>query len=240
MHDSLDYLSHESIHRQYHHNQMTFPMMYAYNENFVLPLSHDEVVHGKGSLLGRMPGDRWQKAATLRAYFGFMWAQPGKKLLFMGSEFAQSAEWNDNQSLDWWLTQYPEHDGMQRVVRDINTAYRTTPALWERDCDPLGFEWIDANDSSSNIFTWLRWDEAGRPMAVVCNMAPVTRLDYRLGLPCAGKWSEILNTDADEYGGSGVGNLGEIHAQNVEWHGRPASAQIGVPPLATVWFRYDG
>jgi 1,4-alpha-glucan branching enzyme len=142
MHDSLDYLSHESIHRQYHHNQMTFPMMYAYNENFVLPLSHDEVVHGKGSLLGRMPGDRWQKAATLRAFLGFMWAYPGKKLLFMGGEFAQSAEWNDNQSLDWWLTQYPEHDGMQRVVRDMNAAYRATPALWERDYDPLGFEWI--------------------------------------------------------------------------------------------------
>ena len=213
MHDSLDYLSHESIHRQYHHNHMTFPMMYAYNENFVLPLSHDEVVHGKGSLLGRMPGDRWQKAATLRAFFGFMWAQPGKKLLFMGGEFAQSAEWNDNQSLDWWLTQYPEHSGIQRAVSDMNAAYQATPALWQRDCDPLGFEWIDAHDSSNNVFTWLRWDNASRPLAVVCNMAPVTRLDYLLGLPCAGKWSEILNTDAEEYGGSGVGNLGSIQAQ---------------------------
>ncbi|MCX6422848.1 MAG: 1,4-alpha-glucan branching protein GlgB [Actinobacteria bacterium] len=239
MHDSLNYLAHEPIHRQFHHNAMTFSMTYSYSENFVLPLSHDEVVHGKGSLLGRMPGDNWQKAATLRAFLGFMWAHPGKKLLFMGGEFAQSAEWNDNQSLDWWLTQYPEHAGMQRVVRDMNAAYRTTPALWQRDCDPLGFEWIDANDSSRNVFTWLRWDDEGRPVAVVCNMAPVTRLDYRLGLPFAGVWSEILNTDAEEYGGSGVGNLGAIHAQEVEWHGRPASAQIGVPPLATVWFRYN-
>ena len=240
MNDSLGYVSHEPIHRQYHHNEMTFAMTYAYSENFVLPLSHDEVVHGKGSLLGRMPGDRWQKAATLRAFLGFMWAHPGKKLLFMGGEFAQSAEWNDHQSLDWWLTQYAEHGGMQRVVRDMNAAYRSTPALWQRDCDPLGFEWIDANDSSNNVFTWLRWDDEGRPVAVVCNMAPVTRLDYRLGLPYAGKWIEILNTDAEVYGGSGVGNLGAIQAQDVEWHGRPASARIGVPPLATVWFRYDG
>ncbi len=239
MHDSLGYIQHEPIHRQYHHNEMTFAMMYAYTENFVLPLSHDEVVHGKGSLIARMPGDRWQQLANLRAYLAFMWAHPGKKLVFMGAEFAQSHEWRDNDELDWWLLQYAEHSGVQRAVRDMNAAYAATPALWQRDCDPGGFDWIDANDSSNNIFTWLRWDDSGGALASVVNLSPVPRLGYRLGLPAPGMWREVLNTDATEYGGSGVGNLGSVIADVGPWHGRPASAVITVPPLAAVWLRHE-
>jgi 1,4-alpha-glucan branching enzyme len=240
MHDSLGYVSREAVYRQYHHNEMTFAMMYAYSERYVLPLSHDEVVHGKGSLIDKMPGDRWQQLANLRAYLGFMWAHPGKKLLFMGAEFAQSQEWSESRSLDWWLLQFAEHSGVQRAVRDINTAYRATPALWARDHDPGGFEWIDANDSQSNVFSWLRWDEEGHPVAVLVNMSPVFRPGYRLGLPFGGRWTEILNTDAEAYGGSGQGNLGGVDADGEPWHGRPVSADVALPPLATVWLRYDG
>ena len=238
MHDSLGYLQREPIHRQYHHSELTFAMMYAYTENFVLPLSHDEVVHGKGSLIARMPGDRWQQLATLRAYLAFMWAHPGKKLLFMGGEFAQSQEWRDAGEVDWWLLQYAEHAGVLRSVRDMNSAYAATPALWQRDCDPRGFEWIDADDAQHNIYTWLRWDADGGAVACVVNMSPVPRLDYRLGLPSAGVWREILNTDASEYGGSGVGNLGGVVAEESAWQGRPASAHMAVPPLAAVWLRH--
>ncbi len=239
MHDSLDYIEHEPIHRQYHHNEMTFSMVYAYSEHYVLPISHDEVVHGKGSLVEKMPGDRWQELANLRAYLAYMWAHPGKKLLFMGSEFAQSQEWSSERSLDWWLLQFAEHSGVLRTVTDLNSVYRQTPALWERDSDPGGFEWIDANDSTANTFSWLRWDTLGRPVAVIANLSPVPREDYRLGLPFVGRWTEILNTDARQYGGSGLGNLGAVEAHAEPWHGRPASARLVLPPLSTSYFRYE-
>jgi 1,4-alpha-glucan branching enzyme len=218
---------------------MTFSMMYAYSEHFVLPISHDEVVHGKGSLVGKMPGDRWQQLANLRAYLGFMWAHPGRKLLFMGSEFAQSSEWNEEEGLAWWLLQFAEHQGVQAALRDINRVYRQTPALWQRDDDPGGFEWIDANDALSNAFTWLRWDDEGRPLACLVNMSPLPRYGYRIGLPRHGWWSEVLNTDAAAYGGGGVGNLGGVEANGDPYHGRPASADVTLPPLATVWLRHD-
>ena len=236
MHDSLDYMSHEPIHRQYHHNEMTFSMVYAYSEHFILPISHDEVVHGKGSLVARMPGDRWQQLANLRAYLAFMWAHPGKKLLFMGSEFAQSAEWSSERGLDWWLLQFPEHAGVLQTVTDLNSLYVKTPALWQRDDDPSGFEWIDANDSGSNAFSWLRWGDDGSCVAIVANLSPVPRESYQIGLPFAGTWTEVLNTDASGYGGSGMGNYGSIEAHDSSWHGRPASAHIVLPPLATSYF----
>jgi 1,4-alpha-glucan branching enzyme len=212
-------------------------MMYAYSEHFVLPLSHDEVVHGKGSLIGKMPGDRWQELANLRAYLGYMWAHPGRKLLFMGGEFAQSTEWNADSELAWWLMQFEEHAGVARAVRDINAAYRATPALWQRDDDPAGFEWIDANDAESNVFSWIRWDDSGRPVVSLSNMSAVPRDNYLLGLPVSGQWQEILNTDAREYGGSGVGNMGVVTATDEPWHGRPARARVTLPPLATIWLR---
>lgn len=239
MHDSLEYIAHEPIHRQYHHNEMTFSMVYAYSEHFILPISHDEVVHGKGSLVARMPGDRWQELANLRAYLGFMWGHPGKKLLFMGSEFAQSHEWSSERSLDWWLLQFPEHAGVLQVVTDLNTLYRETPALWQRDDEPAGFEWIDANDAGANTFSWLRWSDDGGCLAVVANLSPVPREGHRIGLPMTGRWTEVLNTDAVVYGGSGLGNLGAIEADDTAWHGRPASAAVTLPPLATLFFRYD-
>ena len=240
MHDSLDYMSHEPIHRQYHHNEMTFSMVYAYSEHFILPISHDEVVHGKGSLVARMPGDRWQELANLRAYLAFMWGHPGKKLLFMGSEFAQSGEWSSERGLDWWLLQFPEHSGVLQAVVDLNRVYRESPALWQRDDDPGGFEWIDANDSGSNAFSWVRHGDDGQCIAVMANLSPVPREGYRLGLPRAGTWTELLNTDAREYGGSGMGNFGAIEAVEGPWHGRPASAQIILPPMSTSYFGFEG
>lgn len=239
MHDSLSYIAHEPIHRQYHHNEMTFAMVYAYSEHFILPISHDEVVHGKGSLVARMPGDRWQELANLRAYLGFMWGHPGKKLLFMGSEFAQSSEWASDRGLDWWLLQFPEHSGVLAVVTDLNALYRATPALWECDDEPAGFEWIDANDAGANTFSWLRRDDSGGCVVVLSNMSPVPREGYRVGLPQAGTWRELLNTDAGVYGGSGVGNAGGIEAEEIPCHGRPASAAVTLPPLATVFLRRD-
>ena len=238
MHDTLGYISREAVHRQFHHNEMTFAMMYAYSEHFVLPLSHDEVVHGKGALAHKIPGDRWQQLASLRAYLGFMWAHPGKKLLFMGSEFAQSAEWNADAELDWWLLQHSEHEGVQRAMRDINRVYRETPALWQRDDDPDGFQWIDANDSAANSFTWFRRDDDGGLLACAVNLSPVPRPGYRLGLPAAGAWAEVLNTDSAAYGGSNTGNLGGIVTEEHPWHGHEASALVTLPPLATVWLRH--
>jgi 1,4-alpha-glucan branching enzyme len=237
MHDSLAYVRREAVHRQYHHNEMTFAMMYAYSERFVLPISHDEVVHGKASLAGKMPGDRWQQLANLRAYLGFMWAHPGKKLLFMGAEFAQSAEWASDRSLDWWLLEFAEHAGILAAVSDLNRVYRENPALWQLDDDPRGFEWIDANDALANVFTWLRRDAEGNAVACAVNMSPIPREHYRIGLPSSGAWDEILNTDAEHYGGSGLGNLGRIHADDEGWHGRPFSASITVPPLAACYFK---
>ncbi len=237
MHDTLDYVGHDPIHRQWHHDEMTFALMYAWSENFILPVSHDEVVHGKGSLVHRMPGDRWQKLANLRAYLAFMWAHPGKQLLFMGSEFAQSDEWDSSHSLDWWLLEYAEHSGVQRCVADLNHVYRAQPALWQLDHTPAGFEWIDANDAQDNVFSWLRRGADGDVIACVANFSPVVRDGYRLGLPATGRWTEILNTDAVAYGGSGRGNLGAVQADLPPWHGRHTSAQLTLPPLATLWLR---
>ena len=235
MHDSLNYMRHEPVHRKFHHNEMTFSMMYAYSERFVLPFSHDEVVHGKGSLVARMPGDRWQELANVRAYLAFMWAHPGKKLLFMGTEFAQSGEWNSERGLDWWLLQFGEHDGVLKTVSDLNSVYREWPPFWERDDDPTGFEWIEANDAENNVFSWLRWDTNGNCVAIAVNLSPVPRTDYRIGLPRAGTWAEIMNTDSTAYGGSGMGNLGEVSASGQPCHGREYSAVITVPPLAAVY-----
>jgi 1,4-alpha-glucan branching enzyme len=236
MHDTLDYVEHDPVHRQYHHHQMTFSLMYAWSENFVLPLSHDEVVHGKGSLYAKMPGDRWKKLATLRALYAYMWAHPGKQLLFMGGEIAQEAEWSEERSLDWWALQNPDHAGVQRLVGDLNRVYRDTRALWSRDVDPGVFSWIDANDAASNVFSFLRHGDDGSALACVANFAGHPHVDYRIGLPRAGTWTEVLNTDADLYGGSGVGNFGAIEAVPEGYHGEPASATIAIPPLAVVWF----
>jgi 1,4-alpha-glucan branching enzyme len=240
MHDSLGYMQREAVYRQYHHNDMTFAMMYAYSEHFVLPLSHDEVVHGKGSLIARMPGDRWQQLANLRAYLGYMWAHPGRKLLFMGGEFAQATEWSADAGLDWWLTQFDEHAGVQRAVQQINRVYRETPALWQRDDEPGGFEWIDANDAGANVFSWIRWDDDGHPLVSLANMSPIPRHGYRIGLPRGGEWDEVLNTDGAEFGGSGVGNLGAVTADRTPCHGHDYSSEVTLPPLATVWLRPAG
>jgi 1,4-alpha-glucan branching enzyme len=240
MHDSLLYMSKEPVHRQYHHHQMTFALMYAFSENFVLPISHDEVVHGKGSLLRKMPGDRWQQLANVRAYLAFMWAHPGKQLLFMGAELGQEAEWAESRSLDWWLEETPWHAGLQQLVRDLNRLYREHPQLWALDTDPAGFEWIDANDAPHNTFSFLRFGPDGEPLACVVNFSGVPDENYRVGLPRTGRWREVLNTDADGYGGSGVGNLGVVTAEDTEWHGRPASAMLRIPPLGAVWLAPEG
>jgi 1,4-alpha-glucan branching enzyme len=238
MHDTLSYISHEPIHRQYHHNELTFSMMYAYTENFVLPISHDEVVHGKGSLLSKIPGDRWQQMATLRALYAYMWAHPGKQLLFMGQEFAQGAEWAESRSLDWWLLDAPEHRGVARLVTDLNRVYADTSALWSRDTVPEGFHWIDANDAQGNVYSFLRIGEDRSVLACIANFSPMPHEGYRVGLPNAGRWDEVLNTDADSYFGSGVGNFGGVTAVAEPWHGQPASATLRVPPLGALWLRY--
>jgi 1,4-alpha-glucan branching enzyme len=240
MHDTLDYIRREPIHRKYHHHQMTFAMVYAYSENFILPFSHDEVVHGKGSLLNKIPGDRWQQMAALRALYAFMWAHPGKQLIFQGSEFGQGAEWSESRSLDWWvLDGAADHQGMLRLVGDLNRTYSETRSLWSQDSDPAGFGWIDANDANGNVFSFLRWGDDGSVLAAVANFSPVPHEMYRLGLPYAGRWSEVLNTDAAAYAGSGVGNLGAVVADGPTWHGQPASAVIRVPPLGALWLRYE-
>jgi 1,4-alpha-glucan branching enzyme len=235
MHDSLGYVSKDPVYRQYHHHQMTFSLMYAYSEHFVLPISHDEVVHGKGSLLGKMPGDRWQQLANLRAYLAFMWSHPGKQLLFMGSELAMEREWSESRSLDWWLEHTPGHDGLQQMVRDLNRIYKDRPELWEADSDPAGFQWIDANDNQHNTFSFIRRDAAGNPLVAVVNFAAQPQEGYHLGVPHEGRWLEVLNTDAEIYGGSGVGNLGSVDAVPVPWHGQPSSVTLRVPPLGAVW-----
>ncbi|MFI7589600.1 1,4-alpha-glucan branching protein GlgB [Spongisporangium articulatum] len=236
MHDSLGYVSKDPIHRQYHHHQMTFSLMYAYTENFMLPISHDEVVHGKGSLLRKMPGDRWQQLANVRAFLAFMWSHPGKQLLFMGAELGQEAEWSEQRSLDWWLEETPWHAGLQQLVRDLNHVYTSHPALWRLDNDPAGFEWIDANDSASNVFSFVRRDGAGGHVVAVINFSGGPIEGYRVGMPHAGTWREVLNTDAQAYGGSGVGNLGAVEAGDEGWHGMPASATLRVPPLGAAFF----
>ena len=240
MHDSLAYMHHDPVHRRWHHNLMTFGLVYAFAENFVLPLSHDEVVHGKGSLLARMPGDAWQQFASLRALYALMWAYPGKKLLFMGQEFAQGPEWNAEAGLDWSALDVDWHRGVSSLVRDCNHAYRDVRALHERDCEADGFRWIDADAAEASVFAWLRFGGDGAaPVAVVSNLTPVPRDGYRIGLPLHGVWREILNTDATDYGGSGRGNAGRIVAEDVSRHGQPYSAAVTLPPLATTWFVHD-
>jgi 1,4-alpha-glucan branching enzyme len=235
MHDTLEYFAKDPIHRAYHHNELTFSLVYAFTENFILPLSHDEVVHGKGSLLTKMPGDRWQQLANLRALYAFMWAHPGKKLLFMGGELAQEQEWSHDRSLDWHLLDEPGHAGIQRLVRDLNAAYRAQPALWEVDFQPAGFRWLEANDAAANVVAFARVARDGTQLICACNFAPVPRPDYRLGLPFGGRWKEALNTDSEHYGGTNVGNLGVIEAEEQAWHDQPFSAQVTLPPLGVVW-----
>jgi 1,4-alpha-glucan branching enzyme len=240
MNDTLRYVKLDPVHRRWHHGLMNFSMMYAFTEDFVLPLSHDEVVHGKGSLIGRMPQGRsvddWERFATLRAYFGFMWGHPGKKLLFMGGEFAQWREWSEERELDWGLLQNVSHAQVQRLLRDLNLLYRDEPAMHARDAEPEGFQWIDADDAEHSTFSWLRFGAQGdAPVAVLCNFTPVPRVGIRIGLPQAGRWREMLNTDAVCYGGSGMGNLGAVEAEVVPHRGFPASATVVLPPLASVW-----
>ena len=238
MHDTLAYMARNPIHRRYHHNELTFRMIYAFHENFVLPLSHDEVVHGKGSLLGRMPGTDEQKFANLRLLLGYMFAQPGKKLLFMGGEFGQWKEWNHEESLEWHLLQYAPHQGVRRWVQDLARAYAREPALHAGDVDPAGFEWIDCNDSQQSVLSMLRRDPGGgAPVAFVGNFTPVPRTGYRVGVPVAGQWREILNSDGREYGGKGWGNLGAVETEDVAAHGRPYSLRLTLPGLAALFLR---
>jgi 1,4-alpha-glucan branching enzyme len=238
MHDSLHYMAEEPINRRWHHGEITFGLVYAFSEAFVLPLSHDEVVYGKGSLIRKMPGDRWQQFANLRAYFGFMWTHPGKKLIFMGGEFAQDREWNHDTGLDWDLLDVPEHAGTQKLLRDLNGLYRREPALHQGDCDPAGFRWVIIDDAGNSVYAYLRQPLDGSPPAlVVCNMTPVPRPAYRIGVPMGGVWTELMNTDATEYGGSGVGNGGLAHAEEHGAHEMPFSLNLTLPPLATLVFR---
>jgi 1,4-alpha-glucan branching enzyme len=230
MHDTLQYLSHEPIHRVYHHNDITFSILYAWSENFMLPLSHDEVVHGKGQLVNKFPGDRWQKLATLRALYGFMWAHPGKKLLFMGSEFAQNDEWNESAGLQWYLTEFAEHQGIQKTVAELNAIYKSTAALWEKDTNPEGFTWLVGNDGAANVVAFARWDDYASALVSVTNFSPVPHENYQLPFPNAGIWREVLNTDDPNFGGSGVSNEPVIV-------GASQIASVRIPPLATVWFK---
>lgn len=240
MHDMLAYMSEDPIHRKFHHNKLTFRMIYSFNENFVLPLSHDEVVYGKGSLLQKMPGDDWQRFANLRLLFGVMYAQPGKKLLFMGGEFGQWNEWYHETSLDWNLLEYPSHSGVQRWVTDLNQLYKNEPALHELDFDQAGFEWIDCNDSQQSTLSLLRKGRSTEDTIVIaCNFTPVPHHNYRVGVPEGGLWREILNSDAQEYDGSGQGNFGAVGAETTSFHGRPYSVNITLPPLAIVYFKRD-
>jgi 1,4-alpha-glucan branching enzyme len=249
MNDTLEYVKLDPIYRQYHHNELTFSLVYAYSENFILPLSHDEVVHGKGSLVGKMPGDEWRRFAGLRALLGYMWAHPGKQLLFMGCEFGQQSEWSEERGLDWWVLEYGVHSGVQRLVRDMNRVYTSSPALWSQDAAPDGFSWIDANDAAGNVLSFLRYGSAlpgaglSGPvlptLACIANFSAMPHTAYRVGLPKPGRWREVLNTDAATYGGSGVGNLGAVYAVPEPWNGKPASATIAVPPLGVVWLVPD-
>lgn len=236
MHDTLEYFDKEPIYRRYHHNNLTFSLVYAWSENFVLPLSHDEVVHGKGSLIGKMPGDRWQSFANLRSLYAYMWAHPGKNLLFMGGEIAQEREWNHDNSLDWHLLDDPMHHGVQRLIADLNKAYKGIPALWEFDHSPEGFRWVDANDADNNVVSFYRHSpNSERNLVCIANLSPIPRHGFRIGLPSEGPFQEILNTDADTYGGTNMGNMGEVTPERVPWHGLEHSALITLPPLAVLW-----
>jgi 1,4-alpha-glucan branching enzyme len=234
MHDTLQYLQKDPIYRTFNHDTITFRMIYAFTENYVLPLSHDEVVHGKGSLLTKMPGDEWQRYANLRLLFAYQFAQPGKKLIFMGGELAQWGEWNHEAGLDWSLLEEPRHEGIRRLVADLAAVHRDLPQLYELDLDRDGFEWIDASDRGASVVSFLRKDRAGRPVLFVANFTPVPRHRYRIGVPVGGRWREVLNTDAEVYGGSGQGNYGGLEADDVTMHGRPHSLPLVLPPLGAV------
>jgi len=240
MHDTLKYVEQDPVHRQYHHDGMTFGMVYAYSEHFVLPISHDEVVHGKGSLIDKMPGDRWQMFANLRAYLAFMWTHPGKKLLFMGCEFGQWREWSHDRELDWFLLDEPDHRGAQQMLRDLNRLYGQEPALYQLDADPRGFEWLIGDDRANSVFAWLRRSAAGDPLLVVCNFTPVVRENYRIGVPLEGRWQEIFNSDAACYGGSNVGNGGSLGVEATPSHGQAVSLNLTLPPLGVLIFRPEG
>jgi 1,4-alpha-glucan branching enzyme len=235
MHDTLEYLAREPVHRAYHHHEITFRMIYAFNESFMLPLSHDEVVHGKGALLAKMPGDEWQKRANLRLLLGYMYAQPGKKLLFMGAELGQWTEWSHEGELDWALLDQESHRGIRRWVTDLNRTLRAQPALHERDFEPAGFEWVEGNDAGNSVLAFLRRDATGREILVVLNFTPVPRSNYRVGVSRPGRWREILNSDAETYGGSGMGNWGEVETTPVPYHGRFHSVLLTLPPLAVLF-----
>ena len=238
MHDTLSYFSHDPIHRRFHHNLLTFRMLYSWHENFVLPLSHDEVVHGKGSLIGKMPGDEWQRFANLRLLYAYMYAQPGKKLLFMGDEFGQVREWAHDSSLEWHVLQYPVHSGLQNWVEQLNRLYRNQPALHQLDHDPAGFEWVDCNDSATSVISLLRKGKAEKDkVLIVCNFTPIPRKDYRVGIPSGGWWRELLNSDGKEYAGSGIGNAGGAMAEAQPKHGRPFSLSLTLPPLAALFLK---
>jgi len=239
MHDTLNYFSHDPVYRKYHQNDLTFAMLYHHNENFVLPLSHDEVVHGKRSLLGRMPGDDWRRFANLRALLAYQWLFPGKKLLFMGDEIGQSHEWNANGEVDWWLLEAgPYHRGLQRFVEDLNQFYTTEPGLWQADYDHGGFYWIDCSDQESSVLSFVRQNlDRTSEIAVVLNLTPVPRSRYRVGFPRPGKWHEVLNSDASVYGGGNVGNMGGVFSEDVYWHNQSYSAEVTLPPLGAVAFK---
>jgi len=240
MHDTLAYMSRDPVHRRWSHDEMTFGLLYAFSENFILPISHDEVVHGKGALVAKMPGDEWRRFANLRAYLGFMWAHPGKKLLFMGQEFGQTGEWNAKESLPWWLLDHAPHRGVQTLIRDLNKLYRDERALHGRDCEGEGFRWIAADDAAQSVFAFVRYGEFGDPpIALICNFTPVPREDYAVGLPIAGRWIEALNTDSAIYGGANIGNAGAVEATAEPMHGLPASAHLTLPPLATIVLKYQ-
>jgi 1,4-alpha-glucan branching enzyme len=241
MHDTLDYFAHDPIHRRFHHHELTFSLMYAFSENFILPLSHDEVVHGKGTIYSRMPGDHWQKLANVRALYAYQWAHPGKQLLFMGQEFAQIEEWSAERSLDWHLVddEASPHAGVQRLVRDLNHVYTSSPALYQRDDDPSGFYWIEANDAENSVLAFAREGRDGEVVVCVMNLTPVPREGYRVGLPREGRWREVVNTDAEVYGGSGVGNMGAVEAEALPWHSQPVSAALTLPPLGVLWLAPD-
>jgi len=240
MNDTLSYMEQDPIHRKYHHSKMTFGLHYAFSENFILPLSHDEVVHGKGSMLDKMPGSGTEKFANLRAYYGFMWGHPGKKLLFMGNEFAQGLEWNHDSSLDWHLLEHPLHKGIQALIRDLNTLYATTPSLFELDCKPAGFEWIEENATDESVFAWVRRGiDGAAPVLVISNLTPIERQNRRIGVPEAGFWAERLNSDSEYYGGSGIGNMGGKASEKIAASGRAQSISVTLPPLSTLFFELD-
>jgi 1,4-alpha-glucan branching enzyme len=235
MHDSLSYVQRDPMYRSHHHGQLTFSLVYAWSERFVLPISHDEVVHGKGSLLRKMPGDRWKQLAGVRAFLAYQWAHPGKQLLFMGTEFAQENEWAESRELDWGLLEDRDHAGVQQLTRDLNRTYSDSRALWTQDHIPGGFQWLIADHAAANVIAFVRWGNQGEALVCVCNFSGMPHENYHLPLPFEGPWNEVVNTDADAYGGSGVGNMGTVTAHAEPYHGQPASATLRLPPLATLW-----